>query len=91
MKQKIIGFISLLSLAFLLLCCFSASARLLMQINHGEKEFRANEMIIQADAKDDFSNLIGAEKCYEKDEECLERRMIADAGLDYIYSQSNKP
>ncbi|MBA0793483.1 hypothetical protein Gohar_017884 [Gossypium harknessii] len=61
-------------------------------------------MIIQADAKDDFSNvrnyiymislfpqLIGAEKCYEKDEECLERRMIADAGLDYIYSQSNKP
>ncbi|KAB2046457.1 hypothetical protein ERO13_D01G198300v2 [Gossypium hirsutum] len=93
MKQKIVGFISFLSLAFLLLCCSSTSARLLMQINHetGEKEVKANEMIIQADAKDDFSNLIGAEKCYEKDEECLERRMIADAGLDYIYSQSNKP
>ncbi|XP_012468209.1 putative phytosulfokines 6 [Gossypium raimondii] len=92
MKQKIVGFISFLSLAFLLLCCFSTSARLLMQINHGEKEFKANEMIIQADAKDDFLNLIGAEKCYDqKDEECLERRMIADAGLDYIYSQSNKP
>ncbi|KAH1123203.1 hypothetical protein J1N35_006363 [Gossypium stocksii] len=30
-----------------------------MQINHetGEKEFKANEMIIQADAKDDFSNV----------------------------------
>ncbi|MBA0849175.1 hypothetical protein Goshw_012475, partial [Gossypium schwendimanii] len=36
-------------------------------------------MIIQADAKYDFSNLIGAEKCYEKDEERLERKMIADA------------
>ncbi|XP_052881146.1 uncharacterized protein LOC108466665 isoform X2 [Gossypium arboreum] len=57
MKAKFSGFITFLFLAFLLLCCSSVSARLLLQIhNHGEKEFKANEMMmILADTKDDFS------------------------------------
>ncbi|MBA0850452.1 hypothetical protein Goshw_029974 [Gossypium schwendimanii] len=94
MKAKFSGFITFLFLAFLLLCSSSVSARLLLQINnHGEKELKANEMMmmIQADRKDDFSELMGAEVCYEKDEECVKRRMMADAHLDYIYTQNHKP
>ncbi|KAH1123202.1 hypothetical protein J1N35_006362 [Gossypium stocksii] len=56
------------------------------------KELKAYEMMmIQADRKHDFSELMGAEECYEKDEECVKRRMMADAHLDYIYTQNHKP
>ncbi|XWS55959.1 hypothetical protein CRYUN_Cryun09bG0044700 [Craigia yunnanensis] len=92
MKGKIVGFITFLLFAFLL-CFYSTSARLLSQ-KQGEKEFKANEMIrdgLLTDAKEDFSNLMGSEECYEKDEECLKRRMIAEAHLDYIYTQHQKP
>jgi hypothetical protein len=35
---------------------------------------------------------MGSEECYdEKDEECSRRRMIAEAHLDYIYTQDHKP
>ncbi|KAB2607721.1 hypothetical protein D8674_010889 [Pyrus ussuriensis x Pyrus communis] len=40
---------------------------------------------------DDIANLMGAEECDENDEECLQRRMIAEAHLDYIYTQNHKP
>lgn len=33
---------------------------------------------------------MGIEECEEKDEVCLKRRMIAEAHLDYIYTQ-HKP
>ncbi|PRQ43789.1 putative phytosulfokine [Rosa chinensis] len=36
-------------------------------------------------------DLMGSEECHEKDEECLQRRMIAEAHLDYIYTQHQKP
>ncbi|KAM2685811.1 hypothetical protein EV2_008772 [Malus domestica] len=39
----------------------------------------------------DLVNLMGSEECDEKDEECLRRRMIAEAHLDYIYTQNHKP
>lgn len=31
------------------------------------------------------------EKCEDGDVECLKRRMLADAHLDYIYTQHHKP
>lgn len=31
------------------------------------------------------------ESCDDKDEECQKRRMTAEAHLDYIYTQHNKP
>jgi hypothetical protein len=35
---------------------------------------------------------MGSEECYdEKDEEWSRRRMIAEAHLDYIYTQDHKP
>lgn len=40
---------------------------------------------------EDVLNLMGLEKCHEKDEECLKRRMVAEAHLDYIYTQHHKP
>ncbi|KAG9155434.1 hypothetical protein Leryth_009871 [Lithospermum erythrorhizon] len=40
--------------------------------------------------EEDISDLMGLEECKTKDEECLNRRMIAEAHLDYIYTQSNK-
>ncbi|XP_022743246.1 putative phytosulfokines 6 [Durio zibethinus] len=93
MKRKIVGFITFLLFAFLL-CSYSTPARLLPQ-KQGEKQFKANGMIqagLFTDAKEDFSNLMGSsEECYEKDEECLKRRMIAEAHLDYIYTQHHKP
>ncbi|XP_039051484.1 putative phytosulfokines 6 [Hibiscus syriacus] len=88
MKGNSVGFLSFLVLAFLLL---SSSARLLLQINHDEKEFNTNGMITQADAKEDLSYLMGAEECEEKDEECVKRRVIQEAHLDYIYTQNHKP
>ncbi|XVF76268.1 hypothetical protein PTKIN_Ptkin13bG0252800 [Pterospermum kingtungense] len=94
MKGKIVGFICFLMFILLLLCSYTTSARLLQQ-NQDEKEFKASGMIIQAglftDAEEDFSNLMGSEECHEKDEECVKRRMIAEAHLDYIYTQHNKP
>lgn len=38
-----------------------------------------------------FEQLMGLEKCHENDEECLKRRMVAEAHLDYIYTQHHKP
>ncbi|KAK2401076.1 putative phytosulfokine [Trifolium repens] len=42
--------------------------------------------------KEDKEERMGSEECYdEKDEECSRRRMIAEAHLDYIYTQDHKP
>lgn len=38
-----------------------------------------------------FVQLMGLEKCGDKDEECHRRRMVAEAHLDYIYTQHQKP
>ncbi|KAF3441716.1 hypothetical protein FNV43_RR15631 [Rhamnella rubrinervis] len=39
----------------------------------------------------DLLDLMGSEGCEDKDEECVNRRMIAEAHLDYIYTQHHKP
>ncbi|XVE96496.1 hypothetical protein REPUB_Repub02eG0227400 [Reevesia pubescens] len=91
MKAKFVEFITFMLFAFLL-CSYSTSARLLPQ-QQGEKEFKAKEILPAAGflAEEDFSNLMGSEECYEKDEDCVKRRMIAEAHLDYIYTQHQKP
>ncbi|GMH09961.1 hypothetical protein Nepgr_011802 [Nepenthes gracilis] len=42
-------------------------------------------------AEDEISYLMGLERCEKGDEEedCVRRRMIAEAHLDYIYTQKN--
>ncbi|TYH22037.1 hypothetical protein ES288_A04G094700v1 [Gossypium darwinii] len=76
----------------LLLVCFSAQ-RLLPQ-KPGEEELKAKAIIqpaLSTHAKEDFSDLMGSEDCNEKDEECVKRRMIAEAHLDYIYTKQHNP
>ncbi|KAJ6821075.1 putative phytosulfokines 6 [Iris pallida] len=36
-------------------------------------------------------NLMGMEQCNDGDEECLKRRLMSEAHLDYIYTQKHKP
>ncbi|XP_071711334.1 uncharacterized protein [Rutidosis leptorrhynchoides] len=38
-----------------------------------------------------FNELMGTEECKNVDEECVKRRVLADAHLDYIYTQRHKP
>ncbi|KAI3688127.1 hypothetical protein L1987_81835 [Smallanthus sonchifolius] len=40
---------------------------------------------------DSFNDVMGFEDCGSGDEECLKRRVLADAHLDYIYTQHHKP
>ncbi|KAE8717044.1 putative D-mannose binding lectin protein with Apple-like carbohydrate-binding domain [Hibiscus syriacus] len=90
MKEKSIG--SVTFLLFVLLVCSSAF-RLLPQ-KQGENEVASKGIIRPAlvtDTKEDISNLMGSEDCNEKDEECIRRRAIAEAHLDYIYTQHHKP
>ncbi|GMY25127.1 putative phytosulfokines 6 [Fagus crenata] len=76
-----------------LLCSFLASARLLPP-KQGDEGVKANGISHAAASftdLEDISNLMGLEECGENDEECLKRRMIAEAHLDYIYTQHHKP
>ncbi|KAG5584146.1 hypothetical protein MTR67_037946 [Solanum verrucosum] len=93
MEQKNIVF--LLSLMVLLLISYTTSARLLPTINSQEnKKIESNGIIsnnpISSQVQEDFNDLMGIEECEEKDEVCFKRRMIAEAHLDYIYTQ-HKP
>ncbi|KAG4996311.1 hypothetical protein JHK82_027123 [Glycine max] len=81
----------------LLLSSFLASARLLEPLKgprQGEKEVEINENAFPQSShelKDDMEELMGSEECYMKDEECISRRMMVEAHLDYIYTQHHKP
>lgn len=43
------------------------------------------------EGNDSFEQLMGVEDCENGDEECLKRRIISEAHLDYIYTQHHKP
>ncbi|KAK9290047.1 hypothetical protein L1049_008210 [Liquidambar formosana] len=77
-----------------LLFSYSTTARLL-ESKQGEQEMKATGMTDAGpliDMKEeDITNLMGLEKCEDTDEECLNRRMVAEAHLDYIYTQHHKP
>ncbi|XP_021602486.2 putative phytosulfokines 6 [Manihot esculenta] len=94
MKQN--SLVLLIFLSFLLLS--STSARILPPKQVGKE--RRGHGITQlpgtsfTEKKDDVSHLMGSEvdECVEGDEECFQRRMVAEAHLDYIYTQHhNKP
>ncbi|KAK7392566.1 hypothetical protein VNO78_21009 [Psophocarpus tetragonolobus] len=91
MKQQ-----TVLLFSVLLLSSFLVSSRLLEPPKgprQGEKKVEVNDNAIPqlfAELKDDME-LIGSEECYMKDEECISRRMMVEAHLDYIYTQHHKP
>ncbi|KAJ0088258.1 putative phytosulfokines 6 isoform X1 [Pistacia vera] len=78
-------------LIFFLLLSHLISARSLAQ-KQGEEEVKLHTTTFK-EVTEDLMKLMGSERegCDEKDEECLKRRMIAEAHLDYIYTQHNKP
>ncbi|XP_028777182.1 putative phytosulfokines 6 [Neltuma alba] len=79
-------------LSLLLLFHFSASARLIRP-SRDEKEGKAIDVTnagSTTELKFDIE-LAESDQCDEEDEECSERRRIAEAHLDYIYTQHHKP
>ncbi|KAH7854177.1 hypothetical protein Vadar_011076 [Vaccinium darrowii] len=97
MKQ--ISQMGLIFLTFFLLVLshsLTSSARLLPVPLKGDNHIaKANEITQPISSMnmedDDLSNLMGMEECDEKDEDCIKRRMVAEAHLDYIYTQRHKP
>ncbi|PON52950.1 Phytosulfokine [Trema orientale] len=95
MKQ--INIVLLIFPLFVVLICFHSDARLLAaeqaveeKANIDHKETMHEESYIGI-KDDDLLDLMGSKRCDEKDEDCLKRRMIAEAHLDYIYTQQHKP
>ncbi|CAA2989467.1 phytosulfokines 6 [Olea europaea subsp. europaea] len=71
-----------------MLIIFQASARLLPKHQGDHPNSRANGI---AEEDEVIPSLMGLEECDEKDVACQNRRMLADAHLDYIYTQQHKP
>ncbi|XP_057506502.1 putative phytosulfokines 6 [Actinidia eriantha] len=90
MKQIIS--IVVIFLHFFLLFSYSTSARLLP--SHQDRLEKANEITHESSSmkmqEDDLFSLLGLEECEEKDEDCIKRRVVAEAHLDYIYTQRHK-
>ncbi|RWR82376.1 putative phytosulfokines 6 [Cinnamomum micranthum f. kanehirae] len=88
------GLVLSLLLIFLLFSHTTRAARLL-QPKEGNEEVRIHEASQGhsggQEEGDDVWNVMGMEKCEDGDVECLKRRMLADAHLDYIYTQHHKP
>ncbi|KAG8376671.1 hypothetical protein BUALT_Bualt09G0088000 [Buddleja alternifolia] len=72
---------------FILLIISHTSARLLSSRQGDSSGTKGYEMT----PEDNISSLMGLEECGEKDEGCVKRRMVADAHLDYIYTQHHNP
>ncbi|KAD4384290.1 hypothetical protein E3N88_24458 [Mikania micrantha] len=64
----------------------------------GENTIKVDESINAAgessvgnpETGDRFKDVMGLEDCGSGDEDCLKRRLLADAHLDYIYTQHHK-
>ncbi|XP_059298193.1 putative phytosulfokines 6 [Lycium barbarum] len=81
----------IISLFITILISQTISARLLPTSYSDNNKIEVHGIIHSISTQeDDFTNLMGLEKCEDRNEACLNRRMIAEAHLDYIYTQ-NKP
>ncbi|KAK6926662.1 Phytosulfokine [Dillenia turbinata] len=58
-----------------------------------EEEARLDEILSlpKIDEMDSSDYLMGKEDCGKGDEECIKRRIISEAHLDYIYTQHDRP
>ncbi|KAF9684594.1 hypothetical protein SADUNF_Sadunf04G0134500 [Salix dunnii] len=55
------------------------------------KEITSEGTPAQTDDSELIMNLMGLELCHSGDDDCFKRRIIAEAHLDYIYTQHRKP
>ncbi|KAL3530426.1 hypothetical protein ACH5RR_009748 [Cinchona calisaya] len=99
MKQKSHSCVLLFVIVFL----FTSShitARILAirqaQFFSGEGELAKLDVIADEDSPlkmestDSLDKLMGLEECENEDKECFNRRILAEAHLDYIYTQHHK-
>ncbi|XP_019262308.1 PREDICTED: putative phytosulfokines 6 [Nicotiana attenuata] len=89
MKQNL--YFLLLLLVVSMLMSSQASARFLAN-NQEKGEVKlpktiGGDSIDKMETTDDSNKLMGEEECDDGDEECFKRRVIAEAHLDYIYTQ----
>ncbi|PSS03153.1 Phytosulfokine-beta like [Actinidia chinensis var. chinensis] len=95
MKQNLNSF----ALLFFLLFLITTSQPLAHSLasKQGEEELKLNEIttevsLVEKQETDSSNTLMGlVEDCQSGGEECLDRRMVAEAHLDYIYTQHHKP
>lgn len=65
------------------------SARLL---SAKQGQLNKDSLDLKLEKNDSLNNLMGLlEDCESGDEECFKRRFLADAQLDYIYTQHHNP
>ncbi|KAB5541715.1 hypothetical protein DKX38_014689 [Salix brachista] len=57
----------------------------------GQEEVNLDEITSEGTEDGGLMNLMGLEICDGGDEECSRRRIIAEAHMDYIYTQHHKP
>ncbi|XP_042504616.1 putative phytosulfokines 6 [Macadamia integrifolia] len=94
MRQS--SFSPLLLFLFLFLFSYSTVAARLPTEKQDEGMVKVDKLLqsgpLRTEEMDDsWSWLMGMEDCGNGDEECLKRRMVAEAHLDYIYTQHHKP
>ncbi|KAK3443827.1 putative phytosulfokines 6 [Eucalyptus grandis] len=83
-------------LLFLLLSSSSAAKHAANEPGLEEREMKkiassGGAMQEKMDGSDDMiRNLMGEEICDDGEEECLKRRFMSEAHLDYIYTQQHK-
>ncbi|KAL7597279.1 hypothetical protein Lser_V15G28929 [Lactuca serriola] len=80
------------------LIVFSHTSARFLHTKPGEKMDEHHESInssegslVELETINSMNELMGMENCGSEDEECLKRRVLAEAHLDYIYTQHRKP
>ncbi|CAN4100746.1 unnamed protein product [Withania somnifera] len=94
MKQLIIScFLVFLVFLFVFLSLASSSrflstTQVKQDVKHGKVSISLYSFD-QMETTDSLKKLMGVEECEEEDEECVKRRVVAEAHLDYIYTQNH--
>ncbi|CAA2953433.1 phytosulfokines 6 [Olea europaea subsp. europaea] len=88
-------------LALIFLLATSHSSAQILAVEQGEADSQLNNVVrsstshVSKENTDSFHKLMGLEEYgnedEDEDEECLKRRITAEAHLDYIYTQHRKP
>ncbi|XP_043711050.1 putative phytosulfokines 6 isoform X1 [Telopea speciosissima] len=95
MRQSSSPHLHLFLFLFLIFSYSTVAARLLTA-KQGEEKVKAVKIVqsgpLRTEEMDDsWNKVIRMGDCGNGDEECLKRRMVAEAHLDYIYTQNHKP
>ncbi|XWS28619.1 hypothetical protein CRYUN_Cryun25bG0086200 [Craigia yunnanensis] len=88
MKQSFLS--GALLLFFLILISSSHLSARFIANKRGQEEVELSQ-ITDMENIELMNQLMGVEACDTGDQECLKRRIISEAHLDYIYTQHHKP